>query len=423
MKKIFLILVVLLSGSMPWDSARAEKEAGLAAALQATLTRHPSLGGKRAEVEAKAYAGDSARALRYPSLSAQLASQRSSNYVTNTASTANTTVLRARQPIWAFGRIDNAIAYADADLSAEKADQLRVQRQFMDQTAAAYVRVLGSRKRLRVAEENVTDLDVLYLRIQRRARGQLASVADVRLASARLVQARAQLERFEGELTIAESELLALTQIPVVVEDIPESLTLLPVSAELERMAQEQSADVRMKIQRLAVAAADVGREKTASMPTVYLQADRYLNQPGYGNDQRVGVAMDASLDGMGFSAYGRSKAAGSRWQAASEDLSATRNEVGRLVRSLVANRQMQRRLVDSQNEGLTELAEIRASYQRQYEAGFKSWLEVLNVQRELTDQQLQQVQAENDWLMNTLKLAALTGWLDPMSDIKKENP
>ena len=65
------------------------------------------------------------------------------------------------------------------------------------------------------------------------------------------------------------------------------------------------------------------------------------------------------------------------------------------------------------------ELSEILDSYQRQYEAGQKAWLEVLNIQRELNEQQQQLAQAKNDWLIYTLKLLAMTGSLDTLAGEK----
>jgi len=247
-------------------------------------------------------------------------------------------------------------------------------------------------------------------------------VADVRLALARLLQARAQQKRYSSEVAIAESDLLSLTQIPVQVEQsVPDNFISLPPDAELEALAQEQSADVVLKTRQAALAQAEVRRELSSSMPTLYLEADRYLNQAPYGGDFRVGVTLEASLDGLGFASHGRNMAADARKQAASDDLNATRNDIGRTVRSLNANRQLQRSLIDSQSQSVKELAEILGSYQRQYEAGYKAWLEVLNMLQELNGQRLQQAQAENEWLANTLRLAALTGGFDAVVGKKKD--
>ena len=400
--RAFIWLLAMIAGT-----AIAEP-AGLETALQAALSQHPAVAGKRAEVAAKGYAGETARAQRYPSISAQATANDNSTHPVT---------LRARQPLWAFGRIDAGIAYADADKVTEEADLVRVQRQFIDQTAVAYAKVLGAKARESVAKENVTSLEALFEQIQRREQGQLASLADVRLAQARLIQARAQLDRYRGELDVARNDLLAFTQSRVAADrEVTPSLTQLPASTELENQAMTQSADVQWKRRRVELARADAEREKAAPMPTLYLQGDKYFNQPAYANDAIVGLTLEASVDGLGFAARGRSQAADARLLAAQEDLKTTRTELERTVRSLSTSRQVQQGLIDTQGQSVAELKELLASYQRQYEGGSKSWLDLLNMQRELTEQRLQETQAHNDWLIYSLKLAALTGRLDAIA-------
>ncbi len=395
-----------------WTLPALAELAGLQASLRATLRAHPAVAGKRAEVAAKGHTVEAAQAQRYPSLSAQAAA--------NDNNTRPLT-LRARQTLWAFGRIDSSIGYAQADQRADEADLLRVQRQLIDQTASAYAKVGAAQARLVVAQDNVAALERLYQQIQRRELGQMASKADVRLALARLIQARAQMARSTSEVELAQIDLHALTQTPVSTDlDIPPALTELPDLSGLEALAREQSADMRWKQQRVALAEADAQREQTSAMPTFYLQADKYLNQPAYASNNTVfSVVLEGNLDGMGFAAHGRSQAAVARLQASQRDLDTTRTELMRTVRNLTSNRDMQRDLIDAQNQSATELDDLLTSYRRQYEAGNKSWLDLLNMQRELTEQRLQQVQAKNDWLIYTLKLAALTGRLDALASME----
>lgn len=385
---------------------------GLSAALQATLTQHPALAGQRAQVEAKGFTGDSARAQRYPSITGQASAQHTDNYPT---------AFRARQPLWAFGRIDSGIAYADTDKAVQTLALLRLKRQLIDETAVAYAQIQGVRERMAIALENETALEGLYQQINRRAQGQLASLADVRLAKARLLQAQARKKLIISELQVAENELLALTQTPVTTkEPISETVTELPGLMTLIDLALESSADVRLKQENIALAKADVDRERTAPMPTVYLQADYFYNDQAAGTSGfRVGVNVEANLEGMGLVAYGRNNAADARLRSVNSDLDATRNEVKRNINSLYTNRDAQKAIVESQRSSVSELHEILMSYQRQYEAGQKTWLEVLNMQRELTDQQLQLSQANNEWLIYSLKLAALVGALDPLAGEK----
>ena len=70
-------------------------------------------------------------------------------------------------------------------------------------------------------------------------------------------------------------------------------------------------------------------------------------------------------------------------------------------MRRLQRNRELQAELIQVQGDSLTELEAVLGSYQRQYAAGTKSWLDVLNIQRELSEQQLQLVQAQSDWVID----------------------
>jgi len=326
-----------------------------------------------------------------------------------------------RQPLWAFGRIDNGIAYADTDMSVETIALLRLKRQLIDETAVTYAQIQGVRERLIVARENESALDAMYQQIKRREQGQLASTADVRLARARLLQAQARKERIISELQVSENELLSLTQTRVATtESVVTTLTDLPNVLELMDLAQDQSADIRLKTENIALAKADVDRERSAPMPTVYLQGDYFYNDQAAGtSDFRVGVSVEANLEGMGFAAYGRNNAADARLRSVNADLDATRNEVKRSINSLYTNRSAQKIIVESHRYSVDELSEILLSYQRQYEAGQKPWLEVLNMQRELTEQKHQLSQANNEWLIYSLKLAALVGALDTIAGEK----
>src|SRR5262249_30087889 len=123
--------------------------------------------------------------------------------------------LRVRQPIWAFGRIDNNIAVANAEVSTERADLLRVRRKLLEETAVAYATVRGAQQQIDVADDNVAQLESLFAQSERRVTGQLASRADARRAAARLADARAERERAVSERDGARDDLLGFTQVPV----------------------------------------------------------------------------------------------------------------------------------------------------------------------------------------------------------------
>lgn len=400
------VIVSLLSAAL-LSHAAVLLANDLTQALRSTMNHHPALTGKQAEVQARQFENEAAEAQYYPSLSAQAAVQQGGQPAT----------VRARQPLWSFGRIESTIDFTAAGVDVEKADLVRVGRDLLEKTAVAYGRVLTVKTRIVAAQKNVQQLGQFLARIERREQAQLASLADVRLARSRLIQARAQLAQYHGDLRVAKTELWALTQQEIRAEHaVEQSMLQLEDLSRLEARAQQHSAELVWKHQQVELAKTEVAREKTSQMPTVYLQADRYINQSSNADkNHNIGVVFEGDLESMGFSAKGNSQAADARLQAAIADLAAARTEVIREVNNLYANRALQQGLLADQRQTIAELDSILASYQRQYVAGHKSWLEVLNMQRELFQQRLQYIQAQSDWLIYTLRIQALVGELDAL--------
>lgn len=406
--------------SLSWASfsgSALAAEAGridIVTALSALLSSHPAISGKKAEVEAKAFNSDAARAARYPSFNAQAGVMDSTNRQSNSNYTMT---LRARQPLWAFGRIDDSIAFADASVLAEKQDLLRVKRGLLEQAVLAYARTFDLNLRQDVLKSSIENLSQLHKQVGRREAGQLASKVDVRLAALRLGQARAQKTNVDDQFLVALNELQTLTQLSSItsVEAVDAELVHLPESVDdVIDIVANNSAEIQYKKALVNLAKADSEREITSSLPTIYFQADKTFNNIGSNrNETRFGVTLDASLDGMGLAMYSNSKAASARERAANDSLRAAQNDVAASVRSLMSSRKVRDEFLQHQQQAVTDLQAIFESYTRQYEAGNKSWLEVLNIERELMDQLLLLAQARSDWLQYTLRLAVLTGSFD----------
>jgi adhesin transport system outer membrane protein len=409
-----VIAGLLFSGAALAQNAN---ESELASALQATLRNHPALAGQLAKVEARRFAADGVRSQRYPTVSAQAQQYAQGDRSVTGEDLSQPAIFRLRQPVWSFGRIKHNIAVANIEVSVEQADLLQLRRQLLEAAATSYALVHGNAQSIDVARENVTAHELLLAQIQRRVQGQLASNVDERLAATRLVQARSHLQRAHNQLETAREDLRALTQTRIdAAEAVPAALIELPDG--LIGIALEQSAELRVKQQQLDLAEAEVKRTKTASMPTIYFQADRLHDQPALVDDNQVSVVFEASLDGLGFASRGyRGEASASR-RAAQRDLEATRIEVRRALDSLVRKRRLEAELIELQTGGLDDLKSLLDSYRRQYASGTKSWLDVMNLQREFYEQSVQLVRARMDYVIYSLQLQARTGGLDGVAGL-----
>lgn len=388
----------------------------MTAALLATQRLHPGLAGKAALVRAKEAAADSVRAQRYPSLSLNAGSSQSDGEDTGQSGT-----ITARQPLWAFGRISSAIDYADQDRRVQEADLWSARRQLLEDTAISYANVQTARERLQLAEVNVLRHTDLQEQILRRQTGGLASAVDVRMAQTRLWQAQAQRENMLADLRAAESSLLALTQQAVdSTPPIPAAVLGLPEPAQLEEIVLAQSASLRQREALLALAQSDETRQARAGMPVLTLQSSRrYFSDKQTGrNTTGVNLQLEGNLDGLGFSLRGQVAAAAQRREAARQDIILARHDLQVRVRQLQEKRVSDQRLMAGYMQSIAVLEETLASFRRQYESGYKSWLDLLNIARELSDQQLQLVQVQADWRLQTLRLAAMSGRLDALAQL-----
>ncbi|HHL1466751.1 TPA: TolC family protein [Klebsiella pneumoniae] len=384
---------------------------GLYAALRSTMLHHPSLASQQALVRSKEASADSARAARLPTLGASAGTGQISGY-----NDARTTTLSVSQPLWAFGRIDSAIDYADNDTLAQQATAWATRRELLEDTAVAYANVQGTRERLAVAESNVTNHQALQEQIQRRAQGGLASSADVSLAKARLLQARASVEQAKSDLLTAESTLLSLTQEPIASDlPIPGSILKLPADKSVQEQILAQSATVRAREAAVTLANADVERQRTSSRPTVSLQAARndYSGIPNQRNNNTLNVVVTGSMEGLGLVSRGLEHAALERVESARQDLAQQRHSEDIQTRQLLDQRDANQTLLAGYEESVVELSGTLASFRRQYESGYKSWLDVLNAVRELTEQQQALVAVRSAWRVDCLRLAARTGRMD----------
>lgn len=418
MRRFLLVMTCLaLNGAQvaadPLDSE------GLEHALKSALSRHPSVAGKSAELQAQTYAVDAARAQRYPSLSL-LAQGREGG---NSAASATPYTARLRQPLWSFGRIEDGIRLAQAGREGEEADLLRLQRELLERTASAYAQVLGQRERLQIAAENTRAHQGLLEQIQRRERGQLASKADISLAATRLAQARSREQGLRTELEVARSELRALTQDELRAElPPPQPLLELPSAEQLIEAAFSASADLRWREAQIRRAEAALSQTRSADLPMLYLQAESARATVGK-TERQLSLVFEASFEGAGQINRHRSAQASAQLEAARHALTAARSEVQRKMRRLQAQHHSQGELLELQIESVAQLGALLQSYRRQFEAGTKSWLDVLNIQRELFEQRLLQAQLRSERWAQALQIQSMLGGLDAPAGLTATAP
>jgi adhesin transport system outer membrane protein len=288
----------------------------------------------------------------------------------------------------------------------------------MEETAAIYAQLWGARQRLHAAGMTVDEHEKLLGLISRRQAGSIASAADVRLARSRLTRAQALREELRGLVDKTLSDLLALTQDPLQgLVAVEEEMLLLPDSATIMQDAETVSPLVQQRLLEVEVAREQASLRAAEMLPTLYARIERdivFANDNGtLPEGTRIGIALSGNVEGLGFAGFGRVKAAEALVAAAKRDVETARNEVRRRTRAFLSDRNMFLRLMESNQLLVADTKETLDSFLRQYDAGRKSWVDVLNAQQELADARQAMEQTKSLLLEFSLRLGVVIGRLD----------
>lgn len=398
---------------------------GLPAALQYTIALHPSIKSKLEELSALGFDLEAAKSSRYPTLGVQgNTNSRLSGPVSETNDQYNNVLAVAKQPLWTGGRIEGGINQATVKQKIGTLAMLDVQRQLMESTVATYAAILGDRKRLEAAILNVHEHERLQTLISRRASGGIASEADIQLASSRLSLAIAQRLQLEATLLRSQNDLRALTQqILPALEPVPIKLTELPATDRIAADVEKKSATVQQRLIEVELARIATDLATADMMPTLYAKMEQDLYTSTVDGEipqgNRVGVVLEGNIEGLGLSGWKRVKSSEARVGAAKKNVESARNDVRRQVQGLLTDLHSQQLVLQSNELLVQSTGKTLDSFMRQYDAGRKSWVDVLNSQRELSDARLNLEQTRSALLVTKLLLATQCGQFDLLAGVK----
>lgn len=381
----------------------------LAQALNRAWRDNPQVLQAMKALEATGYDISGARTGYLPYVSYSAAQSRGGSSVID----GRSTVVSVVQPLWSGGSTGALVAQAKAKRQTALADFNNTRLQLGLKTAEAYLNVAASQELDQQWQKYIAELQRLLGVIQRRAKEGAAPQADVETALARLRQAQsgAEANRAVYEANRAQLESLILAR-PDTVYWPPDNTRLSDEEVSGAGTVGIQGHPVRQTaLAQLAAQDASTRQAKAALWPQVSLQFKHQISgeilDPS--NDDVTSLALSYQTDNglKGFLAY---KAEQQRAESAQARYQAAIREVDASIRVARAQRQAALLQIASQEEATRSTSALVDSFIRQFEVGRKTWLEVLNAQREANEQVLQLVSVRRGfWLANAqLALQAL---------------
>lgn len=357
-------------------------------AVSEAVLRHPTRVRAAHEVTAAGFQRSAAEWGRWPSLTIDAAPRLTSS----DSAIAPTNVVRLEQPLWAGGRIDASIDSARSQVTASEFAEGETRQRLAERAALAYVTWMHAVQRVEVGRGGETQLSDLVRYVRRRQQEGVASTADIAIANARHGNILAKVTALRGALDKARAELEAVTLIRRFERGVPVSAPPYDDdAAETERKYLDQSPLIVQRRSEIDVARAESLVRRSEMFPRFAVRLEHLSGASGglgVLNESRVSLVMQFVPD-AGLSSYSSFQAAASRIDAAQAQLEADENDVRLRARSHWSDYAAIRVQVGEFEAQAVALESASNSFMRQFEAGRKSWLEVVNTYLEVIDARL----------------------------------
>lgn len=405
-RKILLFLFFISSGVYCLPSLAGVH--GIYSALQSAVNDNPQVLSKMADVRAQTYRISEAKASRLPGATIETASRDDGSI---------SRLIRVQQPLWGFGQIDAAIDVAESREALAKVDLLLARRQAMEDVISIYTNLVSSTEKLASAEDFGSKLGDLLRMIERREKGGLAATADVRLALARKANADNTIIQLKQTIQRYRLELESLTRMKNPSIDPLHRLDVqLDLLTNYLNNIENTSALAMSRKLTVQIVEREIDLAKKQIYPMISLRMDKgNVNNvaSSVNQDTRYSVVLEGRLQGGGFSSFNRIQSEVQRLESASMIYEAARVDVTKKISSLHNDAATFALNIEVYVQSISANRETYESYLRQYDAGRKGWMDVLNAIREWGDAEQQFIAVKSSYLERVLQLDAITGKLD----------
>jgi len=300
-------------------------------------------------------------------------------------------VLRLQQPLWNGGRLAAGVDRAEASVGASQAALDEVRLQLALRVVQGYGDWLGAHLKTLANEKSLAVHEGLQARVQRRIAQGLSAESDGVLAVQRL-------QALGAELALSRSQqAIALSRLGQLIGHAPDAVALGaaqalpgPLSSDLDELltqARAASPALQKAQAQTRVLTASLAQQRAELAPDVYLRLERQFGNSSNhlsGGVNRVFIGLSSRL-GAGLSNLTSIDAAQAQLEAAQADeLTQARAVAEQVLADHALAVSAETRLAALQGS-LQSAVEVGQAYDRQFLAGRKSWLDVMNAARELT--------------------------------------
>lgn len=352
--------------------------------LRLAVSGHPAINAARLSARAAGVDVRAAKWLRFPSISVegQLLDQRN-----------NRTQVQAvvDMPLWAAGRVGNTVARAKARAGAAQAGFDEAVQSVGLAVVQSYYDIHRARERVRILGESLQRHQDMVASMERRVAQEVSPLSDLELARTRALQIEQQIFQSRAQANSALRRLRELVYDPALDPvSAMAQLTDWPLFDEADVIDQATGFDPRLRRLESESSAADFDARvaRAATLPQVSGQYS-YSEVVGH----RVGVVLKAQTEG-GLSRFATAEASRLRQQSSEFQVESARRDLREQLVADLQDYESSRNRAANSTTAAGAARRVQESYMRQFFAGRRGWLDVMNAVREATSTEIDALDA-----------------------------
>lgn len=388
------------------------------------LANYPSVREAASSLEASGYAEQGALWQFFPKPS--FVSQKINASATNPLygygyGDPRVSTISVYQPLWTGGRIYSGWKKSKAGVRADEANFKAVSQAVALSFIQAYGDWFGAQLKARALRRSFATHERLIALITRRIEKGVSASSDLVLAEGRINTVSSALDQANAQARAALNRLEQLFGHPVDVNQLLTMNTALELSASDQAAMVDRALVIAPEIEKanseIAAAEAEIGVQRSSYSPEVFVQASRQYGNFGVAGQppqNTVGIGL-ATQFGAGLSNFSQVDQAKSRYEAAKSKEETVKRQVTEQVMSDITNYQFADLRMGALQKAFVASEQVAIAWDRQFLAGRKSWLELMNAAAELAQSEVSVAETKATLFMLKWRLAVMTQGLEKL--------
>ena len=383
--------------------------------LFAAVQSNPSLKAAWLEVAASGQDLEVAERGRWPVVSAVMESK------TGTVTAMPQRALRAQQPLWGGGRIASLVSESEAQKKVITYRYHQQQQQVFLSVVTAWQNVMAAKERAATAQRALLRLQEFHAQMTRRVEAQASPRIDLELVQARDFQTQVELSTALSSLANSLSRLEQLTGLQSLRQ--PDALAFdyfQPTLAgwitqdiqtqDLGLLASKDNAVLRNQAE-VELARARYATKDAEKWPQLFVRVEQPVGKVVNYADTRLSAFVGLQYTpNAGLSNLLQAQALLTRVDSSEQLVQAAQREAQEAFENDREEMVSNKAKVSALERAVAGSQAVLASYLRQFQGGKKSWLDVLNAVRELTQNEYTLTDAKTAWMAAAYKYQVRAG-------------